>query len=122
MKTMKPSETQAFARAGCEKAAQAAGCCGATPNQTEHAIRIGYTAEDVSSIEAGANLGLGCGNPTALAALRPGEIVLDLGSGAGFDALIAAPFEGSKQDPMIQAAFAALGGARVRALGDTVWS
>jgi len=55
-----------------------------------HAEKIGYTSEDLQQVPEGANLGLGCGNPTALAALRPGEVVVDLGAGAGFDALLAA--------------------------------
>lgn len=50
---------------------------------------FGYTAEQLSSIPAEANMGLSCGNPTAIAALRPGEVVLDLGSGGGFDCFIA---------------------------------
>jgi SAM-dependent methyltransferase len=50
----------------------------------------GYSAEDTSAVPQGANLGLGCGNPIALASLRPGETVLDLGSGAGFDCFLAA--------------------------------
>lgn len=51
---------------------------------------IGYSAEDTAGVPDGANLGLGCGNPQAIAALKPGETVLDLGSGAGFDAFLAA--------------------------------
>jgi arsenite methyltransferase len=51
---------------------------------------VGYSAEDVKNVPDGANLGLGCGNPVALASLRPGQTVLDLGSGAGFDAFLAA--------------------------------
>ena len=51
---------------------------------------LGYTAEDVGSVPQGANMGLGCGNPQAIAALKPGEIVLDLGSGGGFDCFLAA--------------------------------
>jgi SAM-dependent methyltransferase len=50
----------------------------------------GYSAADTSAVPEGANLGLGCGNPIALASLRPGETVLDLGSGAGFDCFLAA--------------------------------
>ena len=50
----------------------------------------GYSERDLAAVPEGANLGLGCGNPVALASLRPGDVVLDLGSGAGFDALIAA--------------------------------
>jgi SAM-dependent methyltransferase len=51
---------------------------------------LGYSAEEVGGVPEGANLGLGCGNPQAIAALRRGETVLDLGSGAGFDAFLAA--------------------------------
>jgi ubiquinone/menaquinone biosynthesis C-methylase UbiE len=51
---------------------------------------MGYTDEDLKSVPEGANLGLGCGNPIALASLREGETVLDLGSGAGFDCFLAA--------------------------------
>jgi SAM-dependent methyltransferase len=66
-------------------------CCGgATANADTIARHIGYSEEDVRAVPAGANLGLGCGNPLALANVQPGETVLDLGSGAGFDALLAA--------------------------------
>ncbi len=65
-------------------------CCGG-PGAVEHISRnIGYTAEELRLAPDGANLGLGCGNPVALASLREGEVVLDLGSGAGFDCFIAA--------------------------------
>ena len=65
---------------------QAGGCCGtATQART-----LGYSAEDLAAVPDGANLGLGCGNPVALASLKPGQTVLDLGSGAGFDAFLAA--------------------------------
>jgi SAM-dependent methyltransferase len=53
------------------------------------ARQIGYSGEELSALPAGANLGLSCGNPNALAALQPGEVVLDLGSGGGFDVFIA---------------------------------
>jgi SAM-dependent methyltransferase len=65
-----------------------------TPSRVHDAVAIsqtlGYSAEQTRAVPEGANLGLGCGNPQAIAALRPGEIVLDLGSGAGFDAFLAA--------------------------------
>ncbi len=55
-----------------------------------HADRIGYAEADLAAVPDGANLGVGCGNPTAIDSLRPGETVLDLGSGAGMDAFLAA--------------------------------
>ncbi|MEE8420416.1 MAG: methyltransferase domain-containing protein, partial [Dehalococcoidales bacterium] len=51
---------------------------------------IGYSSDELGAVPDGANLGLGCGNPTALASLKEGETVLDLGSGAGFDCFLAA--------------------------------
>jgi ubiquinone/menaquinone biosynthesis C-methylase UbiE len=54
------------------------------------ALGIGYTNADLAAAPDGANLGLGCGNPTALAELRPGEVVIDFGSGAGFDSFLCA--------------------------------
>ncbi|KPK99780.1 MAG: arsenite S-adenosylmethyltransferase [candidate division Zixibacteria bacterium SM23_73_3] len=70
------------------------GCCG--PNTTEYAKSIGYSEEELKNIPEESNLALGCGNPTALAGLKEGEIVLDLGSGAGFDCFLAASRVGSK--------------------------
>ena len=70
-----------------------AGCgslCGCTENAEGLALSFGYTPEDLARLPEGANLGLSCGNPQAVAALAEGQTVLDLGSGAGFDALIAA--------------------------------
>jgi arsenite methyltransferase len=73
---------------------QQAGCCGGGgcgcgPAGTS-STRLGYTAADLAAVPDGADLGLGCGNPQAIAALAPGERVLDLGSGGGFDAFLAA--------------------------------
>lgn len=65
------------------------GCCGASP-PTDIAAKVGYTAEQLASIPEQSNLGLGCGNPTAIAELEPGETVLDLGAGAGIDCFLAA--------------------------------
>lgn len=73
---------------GC---ATGSGCCGsATTIVSVDVTRIGYRAEELGAVPDGANLGLGCGNPTAIAALKSGETVLDLGSGAGFDCFLAA--------------------------------
>lgn len=70
------------------------GCCGGgcgTASVTGTAAeRLGYSADDTAAVPDGADLGLGCGNPQAIAALQPGERVLDLGSGAGFDCFLAA--------------------------------
>lgn len=64
-------------------------CCGtAAPDAVAHAL--GYTATETAAVPAGANMGLGCGNPQAIANLKPGETVLDLGSGGGFDCFLAA--------------------------------
>jgi len=65
-------------------------CCSSTDILQTISKGIGYTEEELGSVPEGANLGLGCGNPTALASLVEGEIVLDLGSGAGFDCFLAA--------------------------------
>ncbi|HVS66476.1 MAG TPA: arsenite methyltransferase [Thermoanaerobaculia bacterium] len=63
------------------------GCCGAG---AEASLALGYSPEDLAAAPEGANLGLGCGNPQAIAALRTGETVLDLGAGGGFDCFLAA--------------------------------
>jgi arsenite methyltransferase len=66
-------------------------CCGSKPITPEKlAQAIGYSTDEIASLPAGANMGLSCGNPSALASLRPGEVVLDLGAGGGFDVFIAA--------------------------------
>ncbi|MFN7958163.1 MAG: arsenite methyltransferase [Holophagaceae bacterium] len=63
--------------------------CGCVPDPGAASLGLGYGAQDLEAVPEGANLGLGCGNPVALASLKPGETVLDLGSGAGFDAFLA---------------------------------
>ena len=65
------------------------GCCDGTEGASG-SERLGYDADDVASVAEGADLGLGCGNPKAFAEMMPGETVLDLGSGAGFDCFLAA--------------------------------
>ncbi|MGD0915317.1 MAG: arsenite methyltransferase [Thermodesulfobacteriota bacterium] len=65
-------------------------CCGSPDPKQDMSERIGYTAEELKAVPEGANLGLGCGNPVALASLKEGETVLDLGSGGGFDCFLAA--------------------------------
>lgn len=66
------------------------GCCGASAQIVELNQVLGYSDAELSGVPEGANLGLGCGNPQAIADLKPGETVLDLGSGAGFDCFLAA--------------------------------
>ena len=68
------------------------GCCGggACGPGADASLALGYSAEDLASVPEGANMGLGCGNPQAIAALRAGETVLDLGAGGGFDCFLAA--------------------------------
>lgn len=66
-------------------------CCGPTDFSANNISAVmGYSKEDIGSVPEGANMGLGCGNPVALASLKPGETVVDLGSGGGFDCFLAA--------------------------------
>ena len=95
---MKNSEVKKFVRAGyAEIAKKGNSCCSCGPSCCSSADpvesvskQIGYSEEDLQKVPEGANLGLGCGNPIALASLKEGETVLDLGSGAGFDCFLAA--------------------------------
>jgi SAM-dependent methyltransferase len=66
----------------------APGCCATMP--AEQSRMLGYSADDLTSVPEGAEMGLGCGNPNAIASLRPGETVVDLGAGGGFDCFLAA--------------------------------
>jgi C_GCAxxG_C_C family probable redox protein len=66
-------------------------CCGSLQDSVEkRAVDLGYSKAEISEVPQGANMGLGCGNPTAMASLKPGETVLDLGSGGGIDCFVAA--------------------------------
>ena len=71
-------------------------CCGSADTNQAMGKAIGYSEDEMSSVPEGANLGLGCGNPTAIASLKEGETVLDLGSGGGFDCFLAANAVGKK--------------------------
>jgi arsenite methyltransferase len=79
----------AIARQGSSCCASASSCCG-TNIKEKISKGIGYSEKDLKSVPDGSNLGLGCGNPVALASLKDGDTVLDLGSGAGFDCFLAA--------------------------------
>jgi arsenite methyltransferase len=88
---------QAGASSCCGPAGAGGGCCGAAVLSPDDVARaVGYSDKDVSILPDGANMGLSCGNPTALASLKPGEVVLDLGSGGGFDCFVAGPKVGPK--------------------------
>ncbi len=95
---MKEEEIKKAVREGYGKIAEkrssccapATSCCGNQDFVQDISKRIGYSEEELKVVPEGANLGLGCGNPVALASLKPGEVVLDLGSGAGFDCFLAA--------------------------------
>jgi SAM-dependent methyltransferase len=78
----------AGAAEGC--CAPATSCCGPAADPGAKSRRMGYSEAELAAAPEGANLGLGCGNPQAIAALKPGETVIDLGSGAGFDCFLAA--------------------------------
>ena len=71
-------------------------CCAGANLAKDISKTVGYTEKEMNAVPEGANLGLGCGNPVAIASLKEGETVLDLGSGAGFDAFLASPRVGEK--------------------------
>lgn len=82
--------------AGSSAPAPGGGCCGpATFSPEQLAAAIGYAQDELEVVPEGANMGLSCGNPTALASLKPGEVVLDLGAGGGFDCFVAGPKVGA---------------------------
>ena len=68
-------------------------CCGVSDDAAINTListRLGYSSEELAAVPSGADMGLGCGNPKAIAALQPGEVVVDLGAGGGFDCFLAA--------------------------------
>ncbi len=72
-------------------------CCGVSAKpDADYSLELGYSKEELESVPEGSNMGLGCGNPQAIASLKPGETVLDLGAGGGFDAFLAAKKVGPK--------------------------
>lgn len=82
--------------AGC--GCSSSSCCGTSAGVTaaDVSLGMGYSGEDVTAVPEGANMGLGCGNPQAIASLQAGEVVLDLGSGGGFDCFLAARAVGDR--------------------------
>lgn len=96
---MKDQELKNAVREGYAQVAKQAGsccsssCCG-TAKPEEIGKKIGYTEREMQAVPSGSNLGLGCGNPTALASIKENETVLDLGSGAGFDCFLASNLVG----------------------------
>lgn len=95
---MKENKIKEFVKEGYGKIAkqassccvQKSSCCGTASVTEEISKKIGYTGEELAAVPEGANLGLGCGNPVALASLKEGEIAIDLGSGPGLDCFLAA--------------------------------
>lgn len=92
---MKNSDIKKSVKRGYAKIAKTEGSCcscggSCSPSATDLSKNVGYDDKDLNAVPEGANLGLGCGNPIALASLKKGEVVLDLGSGAGFDCFLAA--------------------------------
>jgi len=93
---MKSDDIRRIVRTSYAKAAKHSSCCGPQPSDkdsqcaTAKCASMGYTPGELEIVPEGSNLGLGCGNPVAIASLKEGETVLDLGSGAGFDCFLAA--------------------------------
>jgi len=100
MHNVKHDEIRQAVRQNYGRVAQSESACGCAPSCCDGgtaqgsakvaSVGLGYSQQDVDAVPDGANMGLGCGNPQAIAALKPGETVLDLGSGAGFDCFLAA--------------------------------
>ena len=90
------ANAQPASPSSCCGGSSGGGCCGPTTLSPEQlAAAIGYSQSELASTPEAANMGLSCGNPTAIASLRPGEVVLDLGAGGGFDCFVAGPKVGA---------------------------
>ncbi|MDD3288608.1 MAG: arsenite methyltransferase [Alphaproteobacteria bacterium] len=86
----KTQDVHGAVREGYSKIAQQGGTCCGKKAPESIVTSVGYSSEELAGLPDGANMGLSCGNPTAIASLRSGEVVLDLGAGGGFDVFIAA--------------------------------
>ncbi len=98
-KNIKKVVREGYARIATQKnscCAPVDSCCGSPDLAEDISKKIGYTEQELKSVPEGSNLGLGCGNPIALASLKEGDTVLDLGAGAGFDCFLAANKVGQK--------------------------
>lgn len=93
MNMKKSEKVKKIVKESYAEIAKSPGGCGCIQRQSG---QIGYSQDEMSKAPAGSNLGLGCGNPVAISSLKEGEVVLDLGSGAGFDAFLAARKAGTK--------------------------
>ncbi len=100
MVNVKEKEVKEFVRKRYGEIAKTEGSCcpscGCEPSVKDVALRMGYSEEDLRNIPEASSMGLGCGNPIALAGLKEGETILDLGSGAGIDVFLAAKKVGAK--------------------------
>lgn len=103
MRNLKKEEIRQAVRGSYGKIAKSdgasCGCCcgdGAGPAADDISANLGYSCEDLASVPEGSNMGLGCGNPHAIASLKSEEVVLDLGCGGGFDCFLAAKAVGEK--------------------------
>lgn len=98
-KNIKKVVREGYARIATQKnscCAPVDSCCGSPDLAEDISKKIGYTEQELKSVPEGSNLGLGCGNPIAMASLKEGDTVLDLGAGAGFDCFLAANKVGQK--------------------------
>jgi len=94
---MKEKEVKNFVKKRYGKIAKSgASCCPSSESLVEQARLVGYSEQDIKNLPEESNMGLGCGNPVALAGLKEGETVLDLGSGGGIDAFLASKNVGPK--------------------------